>query len=174
MKFYGAVVCSVLFGFTVLGQKSSSGSSGNGVGQGNSQTPGSQTKTGGLKSSAPNLNAGSPGKGSGQDVVAYQYEIGGVPVVIKYGAKQTFQVASFTPPAGFVLINPGEFQMGEYESHRGTLQNADGNVVDVRKRKIVLTREFWMCNHEVTQGEYKELMVSLGKKKDFEKNPSVN
>lgn len=94
-------------------------------------------------------------------------------MVIRVGPNQTFQQASFVQPSDFVRVDPGTFEMGE-NPPRWSLSDADGGVRDVRKRTIVLSREFWICNHEVTQGEYKELMVWLGKSKSFDRNPSVN
>ena len=60
-------------------------------------------------------------------------------------------------PDGFVWIPPGTFLMGSpaNEQDRGT---------DEDLHTVILTRGFWLSDHEVTQGEYESVM---------ETNPSV-
>jgi len=54
-------------------------------------------------------------------------------------------------PAGFVWIAPGLFTMGSPAGEPGRGTN------EVR-RSVLLTRGFWMSDHEVTQSEYRGLM----------------
>lgn len=54
-------------------------------------------------------------------------------------------------PEGFVWIPPGIFTVGSPEGEPGRFTN------EVR-RSVVLTRGYWMSDHEVTQSEYQGLM----------------
>ncbi|MBQ6566682.1 MAG: SUMF1/EgtB/PvdO family nonheme iron enzyme [Treponema sp.] len=58
-------------------------------------------------------------------------------------------------PAGFVYIPAGSFMMGMNAGSSGARDN------ESPAHKVTLTRDFYMCDHEVTQKEYKELFRSL-------------
>lgn len=63
----------------------------------------------------------------------------------------TNEPAGSRRPAGFVWIPPGIFTLGSPEGEPGRFTN------EVR-RSVVLTRGYWMSDHEVTQSEYQGLM----------------
>jgi len=55
-------------------------------------------------------------------------------------------------PKGYVWIEPGSFRMGSPINEPGR------NPGNEAQRTIILTRGFWICEHEVTQIEYKSIM----------------
>ena len=54
-------------------------------------------------------------------------------------------------PEGFVWIAPGRFQMGSPTTE-------EGRFFDETPHEVVVTRGFWMSDHEVTQAEYEAVM----------------
>lgn len=56
-------------------------------------------------------------------------------------------------PAGFVWIEPGTFVMGSPENELGRYSIE-------AQHTVTLTQGFWLCDHEVTQGEYEALVGS--------------
>lgn len=64
-----------------------------------------------------------------------------------YRAKVSLAAA----PVGFVWIPPGTFIMGSPPSEPGRRENE-------LQHQVTLSRGFWMCEHEVTQAEFKNVM----------------
>ena len=64
-----------------------------------------------------------------------------------------------TGPTDFVWIEPGSFVMGSSLSEPGRQQ-------DEVQHTVILSRGFWLSNHEVTQGEY---MAVMGENPSFYK-----
>ncbi len=64
-----------------------------------------------------------------------------------------------TGPTDFVWIEPGAFVMGSSLSEPGRQQ-------DEVQHTVILSRGFWLSNHEVTQGEY---MAVMGENPSFYK-----
>jgi formylglycine-generating enzyme required for sulfatase activity len=67
-------------------------------------------------------------------------------------------IASVPPapprPTGFVWIPPGTFVMGSPATEPGRSSGTDFE----KQHSVALTRGFWLCDHEVTQGEYETIM----------------
>jgi formylglycine-generating enzyme required for sulfatase activity len=55
-------------------------------------------------------------------------------------------------PSGFVWIKPGNFLMGTSMSEVARLEN------ELPQHKVILTRGFWICDHETTLAEYLNVM----------------
>lgn len=78
---------------------------------------------------------------------------GFVSVVLTSEAPLRFYRAIETGMPGFIWVKPGTFLMG-----------TPGDATSDVQHQVTITKGFWICEHEVTQGEYIELMGT---------NPSV-
>ena len=76
---------------------------------------------------------------------------------IRVGDSATFSVKAVTPkletPVEMVWIQPGTFFMGsdEGEEHRDS---------DEVRHQVTLTEGFWMAKYEITEAQYKKVMVT--------------
>ena len=74
------------------------------------------------------------------------------------GPKRIYRAVEVTKPEGvqptenMVWIPAGRFTMGSPESERGHWEG------EGPQTRVTLTQSFWMSKHEVTQGDYAELM----------------
>ena len=66
-------------------------------------------------------------------------------------ANQRFYRAT-TQPIDFVWVEPGSFRMGS------PLNEAGRNPGNEAQRTVILTKGFWICDHEVTQKEFQSIM----------------
>ena len=73
------------------------------------------------------------------------------PAVVEATARQGL-LASVTNQAGWVWIQPGQFQMGSPTEEAG--RDPD----EGPQTRIVIPQGFWMSKYEVTQGEYQSVM----------------
>jgi len=62
-----------------------------------------------------------------------------------------YRVKASEGPAGFVWIHPGKFLMGSPSVEWGRRH-------DEIQHEVVLTKGYWMSDHEVTQSEYESVM----------------
>ena len=66
-------------------------------------------------------------------------------------ANQRFYKAT-TQPIDFVWVEPGSFRMGS------PLNETGRNPGNEAQRTVILTKGFWICDHEVTQNEFQSIM----------------
>jgi len=66
--------------------------------------------------------------------------------------KRFYRAVAMEAPANMVFIPPGTFRLGAPEDEDGR------NPWEGPQTDVTITRGFWMGKHEVTQGEYLEVM----------------